>query len=116
MYVGSSLNIRRRAKDHFNSLKRGGHFNKHMQMAYDKYGKKCFSIVPIEYCNSKDEMLKKEEYWIHELESYKKEKGYNKATNVCNSSGFKMPEETIRWRSNHEKEKWKKITSKREKA
>lgn len=110
VYVGSSCDIKRRVKSHYVSLKNGNSHNKHLQSSWDKYGGKCFSIVVIEYCIDKEGMLKREKYWIHELQSFKKEKGFNKTTETKNPSGRKCSKEYLEWRSKHESNKWKNLS------
>lgn len=109
VYIGSSCNIRKRLRNHKNSLIGGYSHNKHLQNSWDYYGEKCFSMVVIEYCDNKDSMLEREKYWIHELQSFKKEKGFNKTTEAKNTRGYKWSDKHTQWRSKHESDKWKNL-------
>lgn len=43
-YVGSSVNIERRFKEHIKTLNKDKHHCKHLQNAWNKYGKDCFEF------------------------------------------------------------------------
>lgn len=45
IYIGSSINIHRRKLRHFRYLKENGHENRHLQNAYNLYGKDTFKFV-----------------------------------------------------------------------
>lgn len=49
-YVGSSKNIEKREKEHFNDLRRGKHHAIALQRAWDKYGEESFTFRIIEEC------------------------------------------------------------------
>jgi len=38
IYIGSAVNLLKRKRDHFNTLRRNNHCNLHMQRAWNKYG------------------------------------------------------------------------------
>ena len=48
-YIGSSSNIRKRREKHFRYLRNGGHENKHLQHAFNKYGESAFVFEIIKY-------------------------------------------------------------------
>ena len=50
-YVGASVNIAKRIREHFYRLERGVHRNRRLQNAYKKYGKYCFSSKVLLYCD-----------------------------------------------------------------
>ena len=50
VYVGQSIDIKRRWKEHLATLKQGKHFNKHLQGAYTKYGKESLIFTIVEEC------------------------------------------------------------------
>lgn len=66
IYVGSSINVTSRIRYHFNDLKAKRHANKHLQNAYNKYGKEIFTWILIERCK-KEELLVREQYYIDTL-------------------------------------------------
>ena len=54
-YIGSSINLSLREKNHFNKLKHGKHVNTYLQNVYEKYGKEnlkfeVLATCPKEYC------------------------------------------------------------------
>ena len=53
VYVGESLNLEQRIRDHVRNLKKGLHSNVHLQSDYDKYG--CyFDYKIVHYYDGKD--------------------------------------------------------------
>lgn len=61
-YVGSSSNLKKRIREHFNCLKRNAHPNSRLQRAYNKYGVDMFSYKIVATCPS--EYLIKLEQWF----------------------------------------------------
>lgn len=76
LYIGSSKNIIRRRKEHFQKLKNNTHSNYYLQQSYNKYGKESFKFFFIEEV-SEDKLFERETFHIIEKESYKRDKGYN---------------------------------------
>jgi len=74
-YVGKSINLEKRKKNHFWMLESDKHVNKHLQRAFTKYGKNCFAFEIIELCD-KNELDIREIYYIKELNAMSN--GYNK--------------------------------------
>lgn len=74
IYVGSSINLRKRMKDHFRDLRNNRHANQHLQKAYNKYGLDKFIFEVLEYVE-KDMLLEREQYYIDTLNVVKE--GYN---------------------------------------
>lgn len=67
-YIGSSNDLEYRKSMHFSKLKHGGHVNKHLQSAYNKYGNNSFEfsileIIPEELF-TKEFLLSREQYYI----------------------------------------------------
>jgi len=50
VYYGSAVNIARRWKEHRNALRRGAHYNDHLQRSWDKYGEDAFEFSVFAYC------------------------------------------------------------------
>ncbi len=65
IYIGSSVDLKRRERVHFNSLKRGNHENSHLQNAYNKHGKDNFVFEVIEEIN-KEYNIEREQHWINQ--------------------------------------------------
>lgn len=91
IYIGSASNIMTRISGHKYLLAKGNHGNKHLQAAYNKYGQDAFDYISIEECEN---LVEREEYWIIYYEAINPEKGYNKAINIQNTSGYKWTEES----------------------
>lgn len=65
VYVKSCSNLSNRKRGHFNALKRDSHENKHLQSAFNSYGKENFSWQIIYYTdNNIDYLLYLEELYI----------------------------------------------------
>jgi hypothetical protein len=86
IYIGSSVNMRRRCQQHFSELKKHTHKNNKLQKFVDKYG-----IDKIEFCahlylptNNMNELLLQEEKEIERYNSYYN--GLNN-TNQCVDKG-----------------------------
>ena len=76
MYIGQTINVSKRIKDHFKELENGTHHSVKLQRAYNKYGKDNFyyeyKIVEVK---SHEELLKIEIDEIDRYDSYNN--GYN---------------------------------------
>ena len=68
VYIGKSKNIENRWRTHKKELNNNSHCNKHLQNAWNKYGKENFKFEVIEEC-SMDLLDKQEIYWISEYNS-----------------------------------------------
>jgi group I intron endonuclease len=89
-YIGSSVNIVRRFKDHKYKLKCGIHANSHLQNAWKKHGETAFLFSVIEYCEA-NLVTEREQFYI-DTENPK----YNKARGVLASMrGYKHSKETV---------------------
>jgi len=86
IYVGKSKNCYKRLHQHLSDIKiesRNYNENPHLLNAFKKYGDENFDYYIVERFNEKDEeilenLLKERElYWMKELDSLNKEKGYN---------------------------------------
>jgi len=54
MYIGSSINLRKRKSTHFNNLKNNRHGNNYLQRSYNKYGKNNFILKTLLFCDKED--------------------------------------------------------------
>lgn len=74
-YIGSSVNIENRFKQHICKLKKGTHCNQHLQNAWNKYSDQLkFEIL--EYCEPED-LINTEQYYIDYYNSADRRYGYN---------------------------------------
>jgi len=74
IYIGQSKDIKRRFSHHKYTLKKNKSHNKHLQYAWNKYGKDDFDFEIIEMVDM-DEIDEREKYWIEYYDSYKQ--GFN---------------------------------------
>lgn len=75
-YVGQSIDIEKRKREHLLFLNRGTHYNNHLQSAFNKYGKISFEFQVLEVTN-KDMLDLREKSWIGYLKADNREFGYN---------------------------------------
>lgn len=73
-YIGQSINIEKRWKEHQYLLNLNKHHNYHLQNAWNKYKEESFIFNIIEECDEKI-LNDKEQHWIEMLDSYNN--GYN---------------------------------------
>lgn len=69
-YLGSTINLKTRKRNHFAYLKKGKHENKYLQRAFNKYGSDCFEFQIIELCE-KEECRSLEQKYLNEIFSSK---------------------------------------------
>jgi group I intron endonuclease len=79
-YIGSSSNIRKRKERHFRYLKNNRHENKHLQNAFNKYGKDAFVFEIIKYLDQ-DQLLYEEQLLLNEYF------GQSNLYNICPTAG-----------------------------
>lgn len=90
-YIGSSIDVERRLKEHYRNLKHHKHCNQHLQNAWNKY-EEYLVFEPLEYCEP-DECLKLEQQYIDYYNSANRENGYNIDAQAA-SAGKHLSEET----------------------
>jgi len=76
-YIGQSIDIKHRWKDHIFLLKNGTAHNAHLQNAWNKYGEYNFLFEVIDVC-SVEMLVDREDYWINFYHTKNKLFGYNK--------------------------------------
>lgn len=77
IYVGSSVDLCLRLKDHFKKLFGGYHYNNHLQSAWRKYGFENFRYRIVQIVENIENLHKVEQSWIDWTQCYKDEIGYN---------------------------------------
>lgn len=93
VYIGiTSKGIAARLKDHFYSAEHNSPFKIHR--ALHKYGKDGFTKEIIDFCNSWDELVEKEKYYIKLYKSNQDEFGYNLTEGGDGTFGRIVTEET----------------------
>lgn len=76
VYIGQSINIKRRWFEHRCDLRGNRHYNGHLQSSWNKYGEKNFIHEVVETCDI-SELDDREKYWIGFYDSTNAQKGYN---------------------------------------
>lgn len=89
-YIGSAINLASRLRVHKHLLNQNKHKNKHLQNAWNKYGKSCFIFEIVELVDDKNELLNIEQKYINFNESFKREKGYNLNKKAESNLGVKF--------------------------
>lgn len=88
IYIGSSIDINKRKKQHFTALRNNKHHSRYLQRSFNKYKEENFSFNILEECNS-DILLTREQHFIDIL---------NPRYNICkiagNSLGTKRTKES----------------------
>lgn len=95
VYVGSSINISARKKQHLNMLNKGIHHSVRLQNAWTKYGDSPFIFNILENVPDKQRLIEREQYWINHLNAYG-ENGYNSRPIANSQLGVKASADTKR--------------------
>ena len=90
VYVGQSVNVYKRWKDHKYELNKNIHHNIYLQRAWNKYGKGNFEFEIIEICKQ-EELNDKEMFWIKGYIENKK--SYNLTLGGDGTKGHPLSEE-----------------------
>lgn len=77
IYVGKTLHLNKRFKEHLWELKKGNHFNRYLQNSWNKYGEENFKFSILEEVSNKDLLYEKELEWILRLKANDSAYGYN---------------------------------------
>lgn len=64
IYIGSSVNIKKRIYEHFRILKKRIHFNPKLQNAYNKYGRESFEACAVLCVPNTDDLIEMEQYFL----------------------------------------------------
>jgi group I intron endonuclease len=79
-YLGSTVNLRRRKKEHFTALRHNKHHSQSLQRAWNKYGEQAFTFEVVELVLPVA-LASREEYWFKKLKPFS-HNGYNIAINA----------------------------------
>jgi len=66
-YIGSTVNLRRRWREHLRKLRHVQHENQHLQAAYDKYGEEAFDFSVLEHIESVSLLAEREQHYFDTL-------------------------------------------------
>ena len=93
IYVGQSIEYKKRFAQHKSDLNGGYHDNPHLQSAWNKYGEDSFEFNLLEPCD--DEMMNENEvWWIDYFDSTNRDKGYNMESG--GNSNYSVSDDTRR--------------------
>jgi group I intron endonuclease len=87
-YIGSSINIKKRFREHLSSLRNNSHHSKYLQNAFNKHKENNFTFEILEECDS-EFLILREQYFIDILSPV-----YNMAKIAGNTLGLKRTEDT----------------------
>jgi group I intron endonuclease len=93
IYIGSAKNLFTRHRLHISHLKSGVHKNRHLQSAFKLYGEEAFEFYIIEYVDSLDMLLVREQHWLDFTKCYEKHIGFNICKIAGSSLGVKRTDE-----------------------
>jgi predicted GIY-YIG superfamily endonuclease len=68
VYIGSSINIRKRFYSHKKLLKKNKHHNNYLQNCYNKYGENSLQYLVIEL-TEKEKLREREQFWFNSVEN-----------------------------------------------
>ena len=75
IYIGSSVNIKRRWSQHVSDLKTRTHDNCYLQNAWNRHGEKAFKIDALELCD-KSILVEREQFYLDTMKPFKS-RGFN---------------------------------------
>lgn len=75
-YIGFTFKFIKRKNDHINALRKNNHVNTYLQNAWNKYGEENFIFEVLEFC-SKNNLAKREDFWVKMFNTTNKKNGYN---------------------------------------
>ena len=67
IYIGSSINLRKRFLTHLTLLRKNSHHSKSFQNSWNKFGEDVFSYEIMEFVENLDELLIKEQYYLDNI-------------------------------------------------
>lgn len=102
-YIGSGAHVQGRINSHIHLLRAKKHPNRHLQMAFLKYGEESFVFSPLLWC-SKSDALTYEQICIDGFDSVKT--GYNLRPKAHSNTGIKMSPDAIAKFSERSKRMW----------
>jgi group I intron endonuclease len=88
IYIGSTINLHLRWRDHSIALRKGTHSNPYLQHAWNKYGEARFCFSVLELVDA-PELLDAEQKWIDKTRCTDENIGFNIAPRAGSSLGIK---------------------------
>lgn len=94
LYIGSSIDLKKREYAHFYNLRNNTHDSKYMQNVFNKFGENILIFSIIEYVENVDILLDREQYWIDYYNVCDRRYGYNTCPTAGNRLGCLTSDET----------------------
>lgn len=66
-YIGSSVNLRKRWRDHLSALRYKRHGNRHLQRAFDKHSETIFVFSVLEHVEDSAQLVEREQHYFDML-------------------------------------------------
>lgn len=82
MYIGQSFDVETRLRKHKESLRRGTHYNDHLQKAFNKYGENSFFFKLVLECKESERDYYEKKF-IKDFQTNNREYGYNIEEGGC---------------------------------
>jgi group I intron endonuclease len=92
VYVGSSVNTKRRLIMHKSHLRHNQHHSSKLQRYWNKYTESQFLCETIEYVPDLSQLIEREQYWIDKLKAYG-DSGFNMRPIADRSTGMSISKE-----------------------
>jgi len=100
VYVGETVQGKRRPLSHPRDLNKNRHSNSYLQRAWNKYGEKDFVWHVVEWCEP-EELLAREQWWVEFLRASDPRYGFNLLHPVGSSTEFRSQlskMQIVKWR------------------
>jgi group I intron endonuclease len=94
VYIGSSINVHKRLREHIFELANGRHCNILLTRSVNKYGASNFKFELIEQIGDRALLPAAEQKWMEHYGSHDKAKGFNILPTAYSNSGHKATAET----------------------
>ncbi len=94
VYIGSSVDIQKRWREHRSHLSNNDHHSLHLQRAWNKYGEENFEFEVIEYVEIFEELRIREQHYMDLTKCYQRKNGYNTSHSAFGRAGVKHSDET----------------------
>lgn len=105
LYVGSSVNLKKRMQRHISTLIKRKHYNTHLQNAWDKYGMDSFIFIAVEYTLIEN-LIEREQFWLEQFDFEKQ------LYNICPTAESRLGRLQTQETKNKISEAVKKVKSK----
>lgn len=91
-YIGSSVNLYKRWREHYNNLLNNRHSNQYLQNSFNKYGENQFVFSVLEYCEPEN-LIDREQYYIDKMDTVVPN-GFNMLPRAGSRFGYSLSKET----------------------